>query len=134
MSKSFYQIDGQTVPTDVATPDRAFREAWCLNNDAVIEVDMAEARRIVRDRLRNARVPVLEELDTYARRAQIHGAIAVPARLTGTGQDETWTAAEVDSRQQAFRDVTEDPRIEAVQSAQDLMALDIHGLPVSSRD
>ena len=47
-----------TVPTD-----RTFRGAWSFNGDAV-EVDMTAAKNIWRDKIRAARVPELEKLDT----------------------------------------------------------------------
>lgn len=57
-----------TVPTD-----RTFRGAWSFNGNAV-EVDMAAARDIWRDKIRDARGPELAKLDTAFMKAQETGA------------------------------------------------------------
>jgi len=80
-----------TVPTD-----RTFRGAWSFNGDAV-EVDMAAARDIWRDKIRAARAPKLEKLDTAYMKA------------LETNADTTQIIAD----KQALRDAPADAGIDA---------------------
>ena len=90
-----------TVPTD-----RTFRGAWQFNGDAV-EIDMVAARDIHRDNLRAERKPLLEALDVAYMRAL---------------EDDTGTV-DITAEKQALRDVTEDPRIDAAATPDELKAL-----------
>ena len=62
---TYININGDVRDASLLTvpSDRTFREAWSLNGDAV-EVDMAAARDIWRDKIRAARAPELAKLDT----------------------------------------------------------------------
>ena len=53
--------------------DRTFRNAWQFSGN-VVEVDMVAARNIWRDRIRQARAPELEKLDTEFMKALESGA------------------------------------------------------------
>lgn len=97
-----------TVPAD-----RVFRGAWQLSGDAV-EIDMAKARDIHRDRLRAERAPRLSDLD------------AAWFRAAEAGDTDAQTAiAEV---KQALRDVTADPRIQVAATPDELKALTLDAL------
>lgn len=115
-------INGQTVDGSLALQDRTFRDAWQLEGDA-ITVDMAIARDIHRDALRRARALVFGPLDDIARRLSRKKDIS--GSLT-EGEISEYAAAEVAA--QALRDVTEDPRIEAADTPEELRALTLEVL------
>ena len=97
-----------TVPRD-----RAFRGAWQLNG-AAVEIDMAAARGIHRDKLRAERAPRLSELDVDYMKAL----------------EESDTAAQqaIVAVKQALRDVTADARIEAAKTPEEMQALTLDAL------
>lgn len=90
-----------TVPQD-----RTFRGAWQFNGPAV-EIDMAKARDVHRDKLRADRKPRLEALDVKVMRAI---------------EDGVGTSLLVAEKRQ-LRNVTADPRIDAAKTPEALMAL-----------
>ena len=92
-----------TVPAD-----RTFRGAWTFSGDAV-EVDMAAARDIHKENLREARKPRLEALDVDFMQALEAG--------TSTTQIAT--------DKQTLRDITDDARIAAATTPDALKALDL---------
>ena len=57
--------DGNQIDASTATvpSDRNFRGAWVLNG-SVISEDLAKAKEIFADKIREARAPLLEALDT----------------------------------------------------------------------
>lgn len=80
--------------------DRTFRNAWTAD----LQVDMAKARDIWRDRMREARTPKLAGLDLEQVRA---------------GPDANkWR--EIEDKKQPLRDVTADPAIEAAKTPDEL--------------
>lgn len=93
-------VDPEDVPTD-----RTFREAWKSD----LTVDMAKARDIWRGKMRTAREPLLAALDIEYQRADERG--------------DAEAKADVVSRKQALRDVTDDPAIDAAQTPDDLKAI-----------
>lgn len=111
----------------VTTPDqipdrRLFRNAWRARTGRLarmikgpIEIDMSAAREIHRDKMRDARAPLLAALDVDYQRADER-------------KDEAAKAAVV-SRKQALRDVTDDPRIEAAETPEALLAVWPDALP-----
>jgi len=92
-----------TVPTD-----RTFRGAWQFNGSAV-EVDMTSARNIHKDNLRAERAPRLADLDVAY----------MKALEAGTG------AAEIAAQKQTLRDITDDARLVAASTPDELKALDL---------
>lgn len=92
-----------TVPTD-----RTFRGAWQFNGDAV-EVDMAAALAIHKDKLRAERAPRLDQLDIDFMQALEAG--------TSTTQIAT--------DKQTLRDITDDARLAAATTPDALKALDL---------
>jgi hypothetical protein len=114
-----------TVDASKATlPDtgRTFRDAWRAEG-AVIEVDMAAAREIARQQIRQARVPAFSELDADYMRAQ------------ETHVDQK---AIVDAKNK-LRDATADPRIDAaaddtaLAAVLDAMLVEIQTIEIQSR-
>ena len=73
----------------------------------MITVNMAKARDIHRQRLREARAPLFNALDVAFQRAM------------ETGAD----TAEIVAKKQALRDVTADPAIDAAQTTDELKAV-----------
>ena len=95
-----------TVPSD-----RTFRGAWQFNGSAE-EVDMTSARNIHKDNLRAERKPRLEALDVAY----------MKALEAGTG------AADIAAQKQTLRDITNDARIAAATTPDELKALDLSTL------
>jgi len=87
--------------------DRYFRNAW--RDDGAISVDMSKAREIHRDRLRALRKPLLADLDIAYMRAQEAG--------------DTKVATDVVAQKQTLRDCTDDPRIDAAATPEELKAV-----------
>jgi len=92
-----------TVPTD-----RTFRGAWAFNGDAV-EIDMTEALAIHKDNLRAERAPRLAALDVAY----------MKALEAGTG------AAEIAAQKETLRNITDDARLAAATTPDELKALDL---------
>ena len=63
--------DGNQIDASTATvpSDRNFRGAWVLNG-TVISEDLTKAKEIFADKVREARAPLLEALDTDFMKAQ----------------------------------------------------------------
>ena len=88
--------------------DRTFRGAWQFNGSAV-EVDMTAAKEIHKENLRQARKPLLADLDVEW------------FRVAEQGGDTSAVAA----KKQVLRDITEDARIAAATTPEELKALTI---------
>ena len=97
--------DGNQIDASTATvpSDRHFRGAWSLNG-SVISEDMDAARAIFRDKIREARKPLLEAKDVELMKA------------LEAGSDTSAIAAAKD----ALRDA---PAAAAINSASDIAAL-----------
>ena len=91
------------VPTD-----RTFRGAWQFNGDAV-DVDMTSALAIHKDNLRAERKPRLDALDVEY----------MKALEAGTGADAIAT------QKATLRDITDDARLAAATTPDELKALDL---------
>ena len=95
--------------------ERTFRGAWEANADTgVISVDMAVARDIWRDKMRQARTEPLAALDTAFMKA------------LETCADTTQITAD----KQALRDAPTDPAIDAATTPEELAAVQPAGLTV----
>ena len=92
-----------TVPTD-----RTFRGAWQFNGDAV-DVDMTAALAIHKDNLRAERKPRLDALDVEY----------MKALEAGTGADAIAT------QKATLRNITDDARLAAAATPDELKALDL---------
>lgn len=92
-----------TVPSD-----RTFRDAWQFNGNAV-DVDMVAAKDIHKDNLRRERAPRLADLDVAY----------MKALESGSG------AADIAAQKQILRDITDDARIDAATTPDELKALDL---------
>jgi hypothetical protein len=96
--------------------ERTFRGAWEANADAgVISVDMAAAKDIWRDKIRQARIEPLAALDTAYIKA------------LETGADTTQIVAD----KQALRDAPSHADIDAATTPEELVAVQPAGLTVA---
>lgn len=108
------EIDGVTRDaSDFPAADRYFRDAWAFA-DGVIEIDMAKARPVHRDWLREEREGEFKKLDIAWMRAIAIG-------------DEAEANA-VEAMRVKLRDVPADARIEAAASPDELKALTLEVL------
>ena len=98
-------VEESEVPTD-----RTYRNAW--RDTGRIEHDMAHARELHRNLLREARAPRLAALDL--------------AYLQADEANDQPRKTAIAQEKQRLRDVTLDPRIEAAQSIAELQLV---GLP-----
>lgn len=99
-----YDVDAfESIPTE-----RTFRTAWVVNpEDAVVEVDMVVARDIWRDKIREARVAIFEELDVL-----FYKALEAASPTTDIVADK-----------QTLRDAPADPAIDAAETVDTLTAV-----------
>ena len=117
MTQTFIKIGAMSYDAaDYTLPaERTFRGAWEVNaGTGIISVDMAAARDIWRDKIRQARVEPLAALDTAYMKA------------LETGAD---TTAIVEAKQ-ALRDAPNDPAIDAATTPDELKAVKPAGLKV----
>lgn len=117
MTQTFIKIGATSYDAaDYEVPaERTFRGAWEADaNAGVISVDMAAARDIWRDKIRQARIEPLAALDTAYMKA------------LETGADTTQIIAD----KQALRDAPTDPAIDAATTPEELAAVQPAGLTV----
>ena len=117
MTQTFIKIGATSYDAaDYTIPaERTFRGAWEADpNAGIISVDMAAARDIWRDKIRQARVEPLAALDTAFMKAQ------------ETGADTTQIVAD----KQALRDAPAHADIDAATTPEELAAVQPAGLTV----
>ena len=71
MTTNILDKDGKSISTDDVTSkpsDRHFRNAWTLN-DKIITEDLATAKTIFKEKIREVRRPLLEEQDVLYMKA-----------------------------------------------------------------
>jgi hypothetical protein len=102
-------LSWRIVPDDFADTDRTFRNAWKDGRNGKPDHDMPKAREITRIHLRKERLKEFCRLDHVYRLAEEAG--------------DQEVKREVATVKQKFRDVTDDPRIEAAQTVEELKAL-----------
>ena len=100
MAVSTYIVDkdGNQIDASTATvpSDRHFRGAWSLNG-SVISEDMDSARAIFRDKIREARKPLLEAKDVELMKALETGADTSAIASAKTALRDAPAAAAIDS-------------------------------------
>jgi hypothetical protein len=87
---------------------RVFRDAWTVSGKSVT-VDLDKAKDVTRNRLREARKPMLADLDVAYQRADEAGDVERKKAIA--------------KEKQRLRDITKDPRIEAATTPEALMAI-----------
>lgn len=103
-------------PSDLPSADmRIFRNVW-RDAAGTIDADLPAARDIVRDKIREARKPMFEELDASLKPLEIKAALGT---MTA---DEKRTMLQIEAQRQALRDAPADPAIDAAATAGDLKA------------
>ena len=115
MTQTYININGELRDASTLTvpKNRVFRNAWQFEG-VVVEVDMAKAREIHRDNLRQERSPRLGKLDTdWFRAAEI---------------SDTSAQAEIAAQKQKLRDITDDPRIDSATTPEELVELTLDAL------
>ncbi len=112
MTTTLINVQGEVLDASSVTVPafRDFRGAW-VHRDG-IETDMDEARDIQKNVIRADRAPMLEALDVDTMKA------------LESGSDVSGIAAQ----KQALRDITDDPRIAAAATPEELKALTLDAL------
>jgi hypothetical protein len=119
LSRIFIKIGAVTVTaSDYIVPsERTFREAWAFSGGSgqnVIGIDMEMARRVWRDKIRQARKDVFPVLD------------AAFIRALETGAD----TSSIVVQKQALRDAPADPAIDAATTPDELKLVQPAGLVI----
>lgn len=104
---SWRRMDRRELPED-----RVYRNAL-TDKDGTLQHDMPKARNIHRDRMREARVYKLQDLDV----AMLRVATEI------TGPKKTQGQAIIAEKKQRLRDITQLPEIEAAQTVDELKAI-----------
>lgn len=100
-------VSHRAIKRDEVIADRTFRGAW--RDKGKVEVDMPAAREIQRERIRKARVALLEALDVEYSRADEAG--------------DNAKKRDIATEKQRLRDLTKDPRIDAAQTPDELKVI-----------
>jgi hypothetical protein len=100
--------DAHVIDSGALPADMTFYDAW-RHNAGVVHVDMPMARELHRAALRQARQPMLEQLDVEYQRAH--------------ERDDKEHMQTVAAAKQALRDVTSHPDIEGAQTPEQLKAI-----------
>lgn len=124
MTKTYIQIDGQSYDAGTVTHpgDRTFRDAWQLDG-SVIDVDIASARDIHRDRIRQERLAAFDPFDKIATPLSRKAAAGNP--LT-TQEISDLNAAEASA--QKLRDAPSHASIDAASTPEELKLLTLAAL------
>ncbi len=114
---TMFELAERTVPPGVAYDivdesaipgDREFRNGW-VKNGSKVDISLAKAKEIVKDRIREERAPELLRLDVAALRAQEQGDAAKYDQIV--------------AEKNALRDATAHPRIVNAKSIDELRGL-----------
>lgn len=101
------------IQADISDLDPDFADAWQLHED-VITVNMTNAKNDWRNKLRQERLPLLQQLDIqYMRALELN---------------DTVKAAEIATQKQKLRDAPSDPRIEEATTTAELKLLTLDSL------
>ena len=99
--------NGKTIDSSIAkTPQfRHFREAWVINGDVISE-DLANAKTLFKDKIREVRKPLLELEDVNYMRALEDG--------------NTAKAKEIADKKKVLRDLPADTKIDSAKDMDEL--------------
>ena len=100
------QDSADIVEIDTVPSDRTFRNAWVTAKGKSVEVDLAKAKDVAKDKVRLARTPKFQELDIAYQRAD------------EAGDADAKTAVVV--KKQTARDATADTKITNADSVDNL--------------
>ena len=68
-----YKDSADIVEVDTVPSDRTFRNAWVTEQGKSVEIDLAKAKDLAKDKIRLARTPKFQELDIAYQRADEAG-------------------------------------------------------------
>ncbi len=100
--------DVHVIDSDIVPVDRSYRDAWDFDGEKFV-IDMPAAREIHRNKLREARRPLLAALDIEYQRADEAGDVMKKQQIA--------------AQKRTLRDVPADPAIEAAQTPEELKAV-----------
>lgn len=104
-----YGAEYSILEADELPTFRDFRAAWKLGGTGKIDHDMAKAKEIKKDKLRELRKPLLEALDLEYQKADEQG--------------DNAKKRDVAAKKQALRDVTKSPELDVPVSPEQLRDL-----------
>lgn len=107
-------INGKIVDGNLAPKDRTFRNAWALDEENSIVIDMDKAITIQKENLRIDRKPILEGLDVEYQRADEKGDVE--------------KKKEIIKIKEKLRNVTSDKRLEKAKTPEELENLTLEVL------
>lgn len=111
----------------------SYRDAWVFDNSGSVIVDMVKAKNIYRDKLRLSRIEPMEELDRLQKTAIVtNSSVAIGNSLASVVNVPTgsYTADEIESKLQEYRDAPDHASIEAAQTPEELSELKVAGLTI----
>lgn len=111
---AYHRIEDADLPAQ-----RDYRNAWEFVGGKVTE-NLAKAKEIHRDRLRRERTELLVPLDIEVSKSIAIGDLAA--------------AQTAESQRQALRDITEDPRIDAATSVDELRQITVQSISAVPQD
>ena len=94
------------VDVDTVESDRTFRNAWVTEQGKSVEVDLAKAKDVAKDKVRQARTPKFQELDIAYQRA--------------VEEDDSDKQAQIIAQKKTARDATADSKITSADSVANL--------------
>jgi hypothetical protein len=106
-------IGWEEIEDENIVSDRTFRNAWITKGGKKIDHDMNKAREIHREKLRAARVPILEKLDVDY--------------IIADENNNSDEKNRIVKDKQRLRDITKDPRIDAANNIEALKIIGING-------
>ena len=115
--KAGFRAASWRIITDADIPEsREFRNAWRDNGSGKIAHDMVKVKGVHLGRLREARLPMFEQLDAEWMKA--------------TGQKDNKKADEVEAKRQKLRDITvvAQPLLDAAQTVDEVKAITLESL------
>lgn len=113
--KTYVVVDGQTLDTaEYALPqNRNFTDAWALSEDKdhnqIIVIDVEKAKDVWRNKMRQARGPLLDKLDAAFFRAMEDG--------------DTKKQKDIAAQKKLLRDVTSLPELDAATTVEEIEAV-----------
>jgi len=101
-------VSWRAMPDDAIPEDKTFRDAWSdTTKELVVDIDMSMAREVWRNKMREARKPLLEAADIEFMQALERGS----------------NVDEIKDRKRELRDVTADPAIDKAKTPEELKAV-----------
>lgn len=110
-------VSWRLIEQNAPPNDRTYRDAWKDDGKAIVH-DMDKAKEIHRNILRAERATAFTDLDVQF--------------MVALEQNDSATAQQVTAEKQTLRDITDDPRIDAAATIDDLKALTLDALKTTT--